>query len=249
MNDALMAVRMGNSGHDQKPPRHSEPIFNAPGVVVGLIAALVVSHFVIGISPPKLKVLLQAQGAVSPRLLIDAFLHGKVFRTLGPPITHIFIHANIGHLLLNSVWLLAFGAPVARRLNLDQGETRGSIAFLLLFVLSGICGALTFVALHTKEYTLLVGASGAVSGLLGALVRFAFRRPDDGRRYAKLTDRPVIIWSIVILGLNLAIGVLGGLILGRGNDIAWEAHVGGYFFGLLAFPFFDSPPRAAALKR
>lgn len=216
------------------------PIFNAPMVAVLVIGLLVLSHFAIAVSPKGARAWMQAHGAVSPWLLVNAIGRGQIFKALAPLVTHVFIHASIAHLLLNSVWLLAFGSPVANRLNMDRGEIHGGLSFILLFILSGVFGGLTYVAAHSSEYTLLIGASGGVSGLFGALVRFAFYRPDgSGRRFAKLTDRSVLIWSASFVFLNVAIGLFGSLIFGGDNDIAWEAHLGGYAFGLLAFPLVD----------
>lgn len=227
-------------------PMGGAPVFNVPFVVIAVIGALVAVHFAIAISPRGLKAWMQAHGAVSPRLFFAAFKRGLIFNGLSPLVTHIFIHANIAHLLMNSVWLLAFGAPVARRLEWDQGAARGALSFVLLFVLSGAFGGLAYIAAHPGDYALLVGASGGVSGLLGGLVRFAFHRPVPGTarpRFAKLTDRSIIAWSAAIVFLNVVVGLFGGFILGGGADIAWEAHLGGFFFGLLAFPLFDSPRR------
>jgi membrane associated rhomboid family serine protease len=144
--------------------------------------------------------------------------------------THMLFHASLLHLGLNCVWLLAFGAPVARRLG--QG---GEGAFLALFILSGMAGALLYILMNAKSPLLLIGASGGVSGLLGAMVRFMFARGGA----APLFDRQVLIWSASVIVLNLMFGLFGGAIFGLGDsNIAWQAHVGGYVFGLLTAPLF-----------
>lgn len=239
---------MEQSNRDAAPPgwrpANGAPVFNVPVVVLAVIGALVLAHFTIAVSPRLAKAWMQSQGAVSPRLFFDALKHHQIFKALAPLVTHVFIHANLMHLALNSVWLLAFGAPVARRLEMGQGTLAGGWSFILLFMLSGVCGGLAYIAVHPGDYTFLVGASGGVSGLLGGLVRFAFRRPaSGGGRFAKLTDPSVIAWTGAIVLLNFAVGLLGGFLFGGGNDIAWEAHLGGYLFGLLAFPLFDPAPR------
>jgi membrane associated rhomboid family serine protease len=252
LKKSLTAAEM-QQDRDQPPPSSGHkpvdaaPIFNVPIIVVIVIGMLTVSHLAISILPPRSEVLAQSYGAVSPKLFLSGpSAYGGMLMMIAPLFTHIFIHANLMHLLLNSVWLLAFGAPVARRLNAGQSEAAAGLLFLLLFVLSGVAGALAYIMAHPSEYTLLVGASGSVSGLLGGLVRFAFHRPmQDGRAFAPLTDRKVIVWSVVILALNFAVGLLGGLLVGGGNDIAWEAHVGGYVFGLLTFPLFDARHRSS----
>lgn len=166
---------------------------------------------------------------------------------ISPLIAHMFLHAGLAHLLFNLLWLLAFGSPVARRLGAENAL--GSSAafasaslFLTFYLLCGAFGALTYVFLHADEYTLLVGASGGVSGLLGAIVRFAFNKSTlfgpEHANLSPLTSPVVIMWSSVIILMNVAVGAFGGALAG-GANIAWEAHIGGYFFGLLAYPLFE----------
>ena len=50
------------------------------------------------------------------------------------------------------------------------------------------------------------------------------------------------MWTIIVTVMNIVVGSFGGLLAG-GLNIAWEAHLGGYFFGLLAYPFFESLSR------
>ena len=94
-----------------------------------------------------------------------------------------------------------------------------------------------------REVGSLIGASGGVSGLLGGLVRFAFHRPLSRPSTAKgvlpLTDRSVLIWSAVVVAMNASIAIFGAGVGAQEGDIAWQAHVGGYLFGLAAFPLFD----------
>jgi membrane associated rhomboid family serine protease len=98
----------------------------------------------------------------------------------------------------------------------------------------------------------LIGASGAVSGLTAAALRFAFVSPGYGREAVQapapplsvaFQDRRVIAFVAVWFGLNLLAG-LGMPVSGSAEvQIAWEAHVGGFLAGLALFPLFD-PVRA-----
>ncbi|MFQ5564187.1 MAG: rhomboid family intramembrane serine protease [Parvularculaceae bacterium] len=241
-------------GYDPKKSP-SAPIFNAPGVVVYLMLSFAGVFFILAVAPERVARLVEVAAAVSPRrFLAGPGANGGVLGMAAPLVAHIFVHANLPHLLFNSLWLLAFGAPVARRFS--AGAAGGAFraywdasVFLTYFVLCGAFGALFYVMLHSHEYTLLIGASGGVSGLLGGVVRFAFRRPfrwgDDERRIAMLTDRIVVVWTVAFILLNAAIGLFGGGFFTPGEtQIAWEAHVGGYIFGLLTFGLFDRMSRA-----
>ncbi|MEL7486486.1 MAG: rhomboid family intramembrane serine protease, partial [Pseudomonadota bacterium] len=163
---------------------------------------------------------------------------------IAPLFSHMALHANFMHILFNSVWLLALGAPVARRLGAGTAGAGvlPSSLFISFFALSGAAGALLYILFNLESGVLLVGASGGVSGLLGAVIRFAFAGPVHFARGASnltpLTDRRIIIWSILIIVMNIFLAFFGGPGTG-GSDIAWEAHVGGYLFGVIAFPLFD----------
>lgn len=149
-------------------------------------------------------------------------------------LSHIFLHGGWLHLVLNTTALLAFGAPVARWFGSGMG---GAGRFLLYFLICGVIGGLTFWALHPDGATPLVGASGAVSGLMGGAARLVERRGRLGAPLSRAALGFVVPWVV----LNLLIAV-AGLALGPAMPIAWEAHLGGLAAGLLLIgPF--SPRR------
>ena len=223
-------------------------LFNVPGVVLAIAAVTAVLFLLMIIAPERAARIAEFSAAVSPpRLLAGPERNGGLLRMLSPLIGHMFVHASVPHLLFNSLWLLAFGAPVARRMGAENalksfGAFYGASLFLTFYLLCGVAGALTYVVLHANEYTFLVGASGGVSGLLGALVRFAFNRTSllgpEHARFSPLFSRPVLLWSAIVIFMNLAVVVFSGPLAG-GMNIAWEAHLGGYFFGLLTYPYFE----------
>ncbi|MEZ5921346.1 MAG: rhomboid family intramembrane serine protease [Parvularculaceae bacterium] len=217
-------------------------VFNVPPVVA-ITAVFISAFYFLGEIAPHFTVrLLGDRVGLSPALLFAGpAANGGWPRLVAPVFTHMLVHAGLAHLLFNMLWLIVFGSPVAQRL---QSAWR----FLALFLLSGAAGGLFFAALNPHDLAPLVGASGGVTGLLGAMVRFAFRQP--GRFPAgdfsrlRLTDPTVVSWSLVVILLNVSVLVLGpGMGLGD-ERVAWQAHIGGYLFGLIFFPFFDRPGRA-----
>ena len=160
------------------------------------------------------------------------------------PLTYAFLHGGWTHLAINGLTLTAFGAPVARRL--------GAARFLLFFAACAIAGALTHFALHLLDATPVVGASAAISGTMAAIVRFAFNpgaRPGeygglDGReaQTASLStlgeNKQAMFFLVVWFGVNVLLGVFPQA-AGSTESIAWEAHMGGFLFGLLTFGAFD----------
>ena len=107
--------------------------------------------------------------------------------------------------------------------------------------------------LHPSEQELVIGASGAVSGMMAATARFAFSPggPLGGGRTAAAFQVPaepllvvlrngravafILVWFVV----NLVFGLGGSLVPGASGPIAWEAHIGGFLAGLLCFPLLD----------
>lgn len=166
-------------------------------------------------------------------------------------LTYSLLHSGWAHLTVNSVMLAAFGSPVARRF----GPTR----FLMFFAVNAVAGALAHLSLHPVDLTPVVGASAAISGTMAAVARFAFtpgsalaersewppagvgqgREDTSLRRMA--VNRRAMFFLAAWFGANFLFGLFPQA-AGAGDIIAWEAHIGGFFSGLLLFGLFDPRP-------
>src|SRR5690348_6290085 len=113
----------------QEPRRPHEPVLRAPSVVIGLIGAIVAAHIARIFGPSTLSTWMLVHLALVPAVYSPAWLAahpGFDMSWIGdaiPFVGYIFLHANATHLIINCLWLLAFGPPVARRL--------GTVRFLL----------------------------------------------------------------------------------------------------------------------
>jgi membrane associated rhomboid family serine protease len=227
-----------------------EPIFNVPGVVLGLLAAFFAVYLLRWVLPAEENDWMTAALAFIPARLsgLAADLPGGRIAMVTSFVTHQFVHGDLAHLLINSAWLLAFGTPVARRTD--------RVRFLAFFLLAGIAGALFYLAVNGPVPVLVVGASGAISGLMGAAFRFLFRSMAEGGgslslphgRHTPLmpltetlTDRRILL-AVAAWSLINVLFAWGGPMLTDGGGIAWEAHLGGFYAGLLLYGFFDRPP-------
>ncbi len=146
---------------------------------------------------------------------------------------HMFAHGPIFHILMNMVALVAIGGPLVARLGAAPAAWGRFLAFL---VLSGLAGMACFLAMHPHGTVPMVGASGAIYGLLGLLLRLP---PESGPLLSLRTERmrkAVVqllkdnFWLFVLL-------LLPALLAGQGG-LAWEAHLGGLLFGLFVGPRF-----------
>jgi membrane associated rhomboid family serine protease len=123
----------------------------------------------------------------------------------------------------------------------------GSAVFLLFYIAGGAAAAVGYGVVHLDDPTPLVGASGAVFGLIGAATRLM----GGGGGVLPLLDRRVLSATAAWMAVNLITGLIGFAPGLDGARIAWEAHAFGFLFGVLAIgpvarlfrrPAFDSPP-------
>lgn len=232
--------------------RGSEPIFNVPSVVVGLLAVLAVVHL-----GRELLAESQDDWLVYALAFVPARYSGSAGDIPGAPwaavtslLTHAVVHGNVTHLGVNAIWLLAVGTPLAWRMT--------AVPFLAFTAVCAVGGALLFLLLNIGLEAPMVGASGAISGLMGAVFRLIYAA--DGRAgWILLREHPELAPRLSLPGLvrnqraAIAIGVwvvmnfvfafaTSGTAAPGG--IAWEAHLGGFFTGLLTFGLFDPGPKA-----
>ena len=236
-----------------------QPIFNVPAIVVVVLASLFVVHLVrVFVLPPRAEVEFLLLFAFFPArydasLLGGMPMPGGLAADIWTFVTYAFIHADFMHLGFNSIWLLAFGTPVARRF--------GTLRFLAFFAVTAAAGAAAHLLTHAGEALPMVGASASISGAMAASMRFAFQRggpiwsrgtdPEVYRLPAlplseALRDRRIVIFLIVWFGLNFLFGIGSLSITGSEQSVAWQAHIGGFVAGLLLFGLFDPVPRQAA---
>jgi membrane associated rhomboid family serine protease len=207
-----------------------EPFLNAPPTVLWLIGVLIFAHILRVLLPPMLSEDVVLAYALTPAKYAIARAQGLgpdgVLGLILPLVSYQFLHGDFGHVGFNSIWLLVFGPIVARRL--------GPLKFLIFFVICGIAAALLHLVVYWGSPMPVVGASGAVSGLMAAAMRILYGRLHGGK------DGLAPIFSKAILGFSLVwalINVVSGILrIGVSDDltlIAWVAHLGGFFAGLL----------------
>ncbi|WP_187972992.1 rhomboid family intramembrane serine protease [Aquibium microcysteis] len=221
-----------------RPPRH-EPAFNIPGVVLAFIALCVGIHLVREwLLTPAMDFEVILAGAFIPVRYSGQYLLDLPAFT--SPLTYSLLHGGLAHLAVNMIWLAAFGSPLATRI--------GAVRFVLFWCATTLAAVALHYVLHMDSNVPLVGASGAISGMMGAAARFGFRSSRAAGRAAfegrlltipeALSSRTVVTFLAIWFVINLATGLASG-IPGVDGAIAWEAHVGGFLAGFLAVRPFD----------
>jgi membrane associated rhomboid family serine protease len=149
-------------------------------------------------------------------------------RALAALVTSLFLHAGVLHIAGNMLYLFIFGPAVEKRM--------GHIRFLSFYLIAGIAAGLAMVAMGPESRTAVIGASGAIAGVLGAY----FILYPHGRITTAILIRPVEIPAIFFLLIWFAVQLYAGIALGaRGplvGGVAWWAHVGGFLFGVATAP-------------
>lgn len=233
----------GDSVAAGPPPRRREPFFNLPGVVIALIAACIGIHVLrIYVLSAEADFEIVVRFAFVPIRYSGEYII-DIFALLGP-VTYAFLHASLAHLAVNMVWLAAFGSPLANRV--------GPLRFLFFWLVTSLAAVGLHYVLHPLDMVPLVGASGAISGMMGAAARFGFhidRRAGRARFggpvlpfRAVFTSRGVVVFLAVWLAVNLLMAFGFGTPDGSAR-IAWEAHIGGFLAGFLLVRLFDLPQR------
>lgn len=263
----------------RREPARREPAVNLPPFVLGWIALMLAIHGLREFADREsdLNVLLElafiparwslALGYATPDELIRSVgtadpqavgLRGALARYLASDaglrpwtcFSYAMLHGSWTHVGLNSVWLAAFGTPVARRTGLGR--------CLVLAVAATLGGALAQWIAGPLEVQPMIGASAAVSGFMGAAATFTFARNWPGAagvedwppasRWSFLANRSALLFLAVWLAGNLLFGLLAGPLGISDGAIAWQAHIGGLLAGIVLYPLLDPagplPPRS-----
>jgi len=199
-----------------------EPVFNAPWQAVAVVI-LIVGGYALQTRFPDDAIV--GAYAFSPANLVP----GR-WETL---ITSIFLHGSWAHAMMNGAFALAFSAPLAR---LFGPKVEGALLFFGFYVLAGVLANLGYAAVHPGGHIPVVGASGAVSGLMGAAARLI----GGHGRVGPIFSRPVLGMGAAWVAINLLVALFGGAIMpgAGGAGVAWEAHIAGFIVGVLMVGLF-----------
>ncbi|GAA2805482.1 rhomboid family intramembrane serine protease [Streptomyces showdoensis] len=203
---------------------------NGPTVTYGLIALCVLLFAlspVSGLNPGygTGDRLLAAQSAYFERWgVIPAELMAGRPRALLTPLTALFVHGSWLHLLGNMLFLYVFGAMAEERM--------GPVSFALFYLGCGYLALLGYAAAHADSEQTLVGASGAISGVLGAFL-YLFPRSRVTSLFPFLFFLPLRFPAWIVLIFWFALQWLAARSAGAGPGVAYLAHVVGFALGFL----------------
>ncbi len=224
-----------------------QPFINLPTIIIVLLAIMAAIHGLRSFLTLKQDDWLIIFGAFIPARFIGEDLSqvpGGQWAQIYSWVSYNFLHGDSQHLLLNSIWFVVFGAPVAKRLS--------TFSFIAFFIFTSFVGALVYLLMHWGQAIPVIGASAVVSGLMGALTRFMFSPGEEGKQYSNdwiseikvmslvetLLNKNAMFFVVIWVGINYFMGV-GNIMGDAQNSIAWEAHLGGFFAGFLCYGLFE----------
>jgi membrane associated rhomboid family serine protease len=237
----------------QETPR--EPILTLPAALTAYVGLIAVIHLRVLLPPDLENWTIDVFGFIPKRYdstLLDYTFPGGAGAKVWSFVTYSLLHANLSHIGFNVLWLLPFGSALARRF--------GAVRFFIFMAVTAAAGALAHLVTHEHAVAPMIGASASVSGTMAAAIRFAFVKGSflsfsrgDAEAAARvpalslshaLRDRRVLGFLAVWFSVNIIFGV-GSIAIGMdGASVAWQAHIGGFFAGLVLFSLFDPVPGA-----
>jgi membrane associated rhomboid family serine protease len=238
--------------YDDNSDRTTTPVVNYAIIALNIFVFVVLQglgsndQFTYSFSTVPAEIL-QGHDIVTPARTVEYMGQRMVIPGLGPTpgsvyltlFTSMFMHGGFAHIAGNMLFLWIFGDNIEDRL--------GHVKYLIFYLLCGVIAGLSHVfatgVFANSENALLVpslGASGAISGVLGAYILLHPKRRVTVILFRFLTDVP----AYVAIGIWFAFQLISGLgMLGGGSQqggVAYAAHIGGFIAGLVLIKFFDT---------
>lgn len=200
-------------------PREHFPFVNS--LFIALNLAIFFHQFFL--SPADGEAFIQSYGAI-PQEIVTRGTYSDIF-------TSMFLHGGVMHLLGNLLYLFIFGDNVENLM--------GSLRYFFFYAVCGLGAALAHILSDANSAVPMVGASGAISGVLGA---YMVGYP----RARVLVFFPIFfifrVPALIVLGVWFMNQVLEGILsvgVNLSGGIAWFAHIGGFLLGVILVKFFE----------
>jgi membrane associated rhomboid family serine protease len=212
------------------PYKDMNPTRRYPAVTVIIIAANVAVYVYVnllgGVGGHGYEAYLAQFGLIPSR-----FFSRELFRisshapAIITPFTAMFLHGGILHLAGNMLYMWIFGNNVEDYL--------GHFKFIVFYIVCGLAASFLFMFISPLSHAPMIGASGAISGVMGAYFVLWPRARIKSFLILIIFVTVVEIPAVVVLGFWIVIQVLEGFSsIGRATGIAWFAHIGGFFMGM-----------------
>ncbi len=208
------------------PYKDDNPTHRLPYVTIGIIISNILIFLLEIISPPGMEKTVYAYGAVPQYILTF-----EKFQPIHPALTvftAMFMHGGVFHLGGNMLYLWIFGNNIEDKL--------GHLRFIIFYIFCGITAAYSHALIDPHSLTPMIGASGAISGILGAYLLLFPRAGVYTLIFLGFFVQIVKIPALIVIGFWAIVQFINGLVstgLVKQGGVAWFAHIGGFLTGLL----------------
>jgi len=201
-------------------PRRNYPIVNTALI----LANVVVFIYQLTLPPHAFKLFVLANATVPSRFPAALSGHAPLEAAFLPVLTSMFLHAGIAHILGNMLFLWIFGDNVE--------DFYGHLTYLAFYLVCGVGAGLLHVLFNWNSMLPSLGASGAISGVMGAYLILYPRSQILTLVFIFLIPIPAVVILVLWFVMQFVSGVSS---LGMGvasGGVAWWAHVGGFLLGM-----------------
>ena len=208
------------------PYKDDNPTHRFPYVTIGIIISNILIFLLEIISPPGMEKTVYAYGAVPQYILTF-----EKFQPIHPALTvftAMFMHGGVFHLGGNMLYLWIFGNNIEDKL--------GHLRFIIFYIFCGITAAYSHALIDPHSLTPMIGASGAISGILGAYLLLFPRAGVYTLIFLGFFVQVVKIPALIVIGFWAIVQFINGLVstgLVKQGGGARFAHIGGFLIGLL----------------
>lgn len=200
-------------------PRRTYPIVN----IALILANFAVFVYQLTLPPHAFKAFLLANSTVPARFPAALAGHAPVEAAILPLLTSMFLHAGIAHILGNMLFLWIFGDNVE--------DFYGHFTYFVFYLVCGVGAGLLHILFNWNSTLPSLGASGAISGVMGAYLILYPKSRILTLVFIFLIPIPAIVILVLWFFLQFASGV-SSLGMAASGGVAWWAHVGGFLLGM-----------------
>ncbi len=208
------------------PYKDDNPTHTFPFVTIGIIALNTLIFLYQLASPAGMEKVVYSYGAI-PHYILN-FEKAQPIHPALTIFSAMFMHGGLFHLGGNMLYLWIFGNNIEDKL--------GHIRFIFFYVFCGIISAYAHAITDQNSLVPMVGASGAISGILGAYLLLFPKAGVYTLIFFGFFIQIVKIPALIVIGFWVVIQLINGLVstgLAKEGGVAWFAHIGGFLIGLL----------------
>jgi membrane associated rhomboid family serine protease len=208
------------------PLKDDNPTRSVAFVTTGLIAAnLLVFVYEMLLPPEARKAFVESMGVIPAALTQAALLDPQRLVHAGLTLfTAMFVHGGVAHVGMNMLYLWIFGNNIE--------DVMGHVRYLLFYLACGLVASFCQVAASPGSTVPMIGASGAISGVLGAYVIMFPAARVQTLVFVVFFIRVVPIPAVIVLGIWFLLQLLNIAPAGAGGGVAVFAHIGGFVAGV-----------------